>query len=210
MNSSGKNQTSRLPIRQLFQTTPIEFEDLTQFRPASTLLKDDGKSDILKDSQGEEQFSLTLSQSPESYIRANDGNFSKSVVKYNINVEQLDPGSKSKRVSQGSVGSIQNNRYNQTFEGDRSGISCSFGERLLDNSRLLTEEFNSPSQSKTFKDLSKYLRSENHTPNQNQDLVFENQPLIRNITKSYESNNKSSEVEKSQGSSKQAQMRYEP
>jgi len=57
----------------------------------------------------------------------------------------------SKRVSQGAALSIQNNRYKQSFEGEKSGFSTSGGGGgLLENSRLISEDCISSYQSKTY------------------------------------------------------------
>ena len=159
------------------------------YTPFDSKFKGTDKSDMVRNSNhedNEEPLSLTLSQSPESYSRLPDRNISKTVVKNSPYEDTLVLKlNKPKRISQGSIGSVQNNRYNQPFEGERSGMSCSFGERLLDTSRLVSEDFASPSQSKTFKSFSKYLnKSDNKTQNESQNLMEENRNLIRNIKKS--------------------------
>lgn len=51
-----------------------------------------------------------------------------------------------KRKSQGSLTSMQNNRYNKNIENDKSIASGSIGERLLDSSNLVSnDEYQSPS-----------------------------------------------------------------
>ena len=96
-------------------------------------------------------------------------------MKYFKNPEKCNSSkTKTKRVSQGSSISIQNNRYNIPFEADKSNFSGSYGGGLLESSRLVTEDFGSPNQSKTFRDLSKYLnKSDNKASPQNKDLIHE-------------------------------------
>ena len=51
-----------------------------------------------------------------------------------------------KRKSQGSLTSMQNNRYNKNIENEKSIASGSIGERLLDSSNLVSnDEYQSPS-----------------------------------------------------------------
>lgn len=198
LNLVGNTPDANFPIRKLFQNRQGSEEQENQYRPMSCQLRETDKSDVLKDSTGEEHVSLTLSQSPESNVRMADKRSSKSGIKYQNYSDKLEANrSKPKQVSQCSLGSVQNNRYNQNFEGDRSGMSCSFGDRLLDNSRLVTEDYVSPSQSRTHKELSCYLRSQNATPVTNQDLMHENQNLIKNIKKSQDSIMKSPDVNSS-------------
>lgn len=74
---------------------------------------------------------------------------------------------------------MQNNRYGNKFEGEKSALSGSYGGGLLESSRLVTEEYVSPSQSRTFRDLSKYLsKSGKTTPHKNVDLIHEQQEYV--------------------------------
>lgn len=119
---------------------------------------------------------------------------------------------KGKRISQGSSCSIQNNRYKKGFEGDKSGVSGSFGGGLLENSKLVTDEFGSPSESRTFRDLSKYMnKSDKKSSNVNQDLEYEEtgQANIVNVKSSVDSMMKSSPPAKNNHILRaQAQERY--
>lgn len=128
----------------------------------------------MKESYVDDHYSLTLSQSIDSYAN-NEKIISRSVNKYPSHAQQLEASkNKKKRESQGSSCSYQNNRYNKPFEGDRSGISGSFGGGLLENSRLITDEYISPSHSRSHRDLSKYLnKNEEKSPPINQDLIHE-------------------------------------
>jgi hypothetical protein len=132
------------------------------------------KSDNFKESCGDDHYSLTLSQSADSDAN-NEKVISRSVNKYPYYNHQLEASkNKKKRVSQGSSCSNQNNRYNKPFEGDRSGVSGSFGGGLLESSRLITDDYISPNHLRTHRNLSKYLnKSEKKSPPINQDLIHE-------------------------------------
>ena len=123
----------------------------------------------------------------------------------------LEPSKyKVKRASQGSPHFVQNNRYGYQFEGERSGISGSLGERLLENSKLISEdEIISPLKTKQFKNFSKYLNvGSSISPPRSKDLISENQELIKSIKKSQDNLLNSTSKTWSKDNSRQIQSRY--
>ena len=173
-----------MPIRKLFEMSKLTEED----QKLDTILQkvsEESKVKTLKElsNEGREEISMTLSQSPEPFSRTNDRNIWKS-QQQNVDYAQAleQKRSKSKRISDGSLFG-QNNRYQYQFDPEKSWISGSLGEKLLENSKLVSDEDTiSPSRSKQIASYSKYLnKSVNESPSNSKELIDENQELIYSI-----------------------------
>ncbi|CAI2381089.1 unnamed protein product [Moneuplotes crassus] len=169
----------------------------------SRTIKEEEKSFKPKESYCDDHNSLTLSHSGESYQQSYDKEFGKSLKSNAAKIR--DSSNKSKKISQESASSMQNNRYGKNFDGEKSLFSGSFGGGLLESSRLVTEEYASPNQSRTFRDLSKYLsKSDKTTPNKNKDLIHEQHEYV-DQTQNFMIRNEKAEENKFKN---QAQQRY--
>ena len=134
----------------------------------------------------------------------------KSQQKYAHYSQSLEQKSnKPKRISEGWILFSKNQRYGYQFEQEKSTISGSFGEKLLDNSKLVSEEeFISPLRSKQIASYSKYLnKSSNQSPSKSKDFIDENQEIIESANKSHEGLMESPELISSKNS-KQSRSRY--
>lgn len=90
---------------------------------------------------------------------------------------------KAKRISEGCILLAKNHRYGHQFDQEKSTISGSCGEKLLENSKLVSdEEFISPSRSKLMVSYSKYLnKSNNQSPSKSKDLIDENEDITESL-----------------------------
>lgn len=138
-NLPHQAETRPIQTKKLSYEGNLEDDSLINQLTSRTIRED--KYETVNKSYNDENNSLALSQSPESYPTCTNKEMDKSVMEYSNKNRLNTSKTKSKRVSQTSSYSIQNNRYNIKFEGERSGLSGSYGGGLLENSRLVTEEY---------------------------------------------------------------------
>ena len=142
-----------MPIRKLFDNSRFHENEHKEDNELSKL-SEGFKNNKFKESSKDERedISLTLSQSPDSYAwTAND--MSKSQQKVINFYQGLETNKyKVKRISQGSPNFVQNNRYGYQYEAEKSLKSGSLGDKLLENSKLISEdEMTSPAKPKHLK-----------------------------------------------------------
>lgn len=214
LSSHGTIPSQNMPIRKLFSGASFGGEGDTKLEQYLARSIEENKIQLKKDfatEEKEEPFSLTLS--PDSYANITDNQTrSKTKIKFG----SKSKGSRkdqSKRVSQGSLSSAQNNRYNRAFDPEKSGASGSFADKLfLENSNLISnDDYQSPSNLLKNKSYTKYLtRSDRKSDASNhEELINENDQLINSIKKSQDSILKSAEKQEIISKTRHVPSRYD-